>query len=392
MHLLYMRILLTSTQSPGNGGAATNVYKLHKYFLNNYKEKDIKVYCVFFLCNKEDLNNITINPDDLENVSYIRCFWKDGRLLDYDKGTNKYIEYTEEYKEKFKQNIIDSLGGEPDIVLAKNYRAPVTSKILFSKSKIYYLVSGVYYLSILNNYLDEKISGQTILNKFEYYNNILYLLKNKNIPSFSNIKQETETIKLVDGVIFNSKLTTKLMKLYYKDIIKDYKIINTSLLKRINNKCDDFNTRKYDIIFVCSNFNRKIKNCKFVKDLFLKEELSKYNKIVIGDGDLFEDKEIKNITILKQQSNKVVLEKMKESKLLLLPSLFDSSPNTIYEALDSGCNIVTSKNTGNWELFNSKSVCNDIYNKDEWINKILINVEEKVINNIEFENTIISLI
>ena len=86
------------------------------------------------------------------------------------------------------------------------------------------------------------------------------------------------------------------------------------------------------------------------------------------------------------------LEKMKESKLLLLPSLFDSSPNTLYEALDNGCNILTSKNTGNWELFNTKSVCNDIYNKDEWINKILINVEEKVINNIEFENTIISLI
>ena len=29
------RFLLTSTQYPGNGGAATNIYKINKYLLNN---------------------------------------------------------------------------------------------------------------------------------------------------------------------------------------------------------------------------------------------------------------------------------------------------------------------------------------------------------------------
>lgn len=30
----YMKILLTPTQSPGNGGAPTNLYKLNKYLFD----------------------------------------------------------------------------------------------------------------------------------------------------------------------------------------------------------------------------------------------------------------------------------------------------------------------------------------------------------------------
>ena len=45
-----------------------------------------------------------------------------------------------------------------------------------------------------------------------------------------------------------------------------------------------------------------------------------------------------------KQPNSVVFDYMKKSKLLLLPSLFDSSPNTLYEAVECGCNVLTSKN------------------------------------------------
>ena len=160
-----MKILLTSTQYPGNGGAATNLYKLNKNFL----EKNIKVYCLFFLSNKEDISTINIDPDSLGNVSYIRCFWQDGRLLDWNKQINKYIEYTDKYVCNFKQKIIDYLEGEPDVIYAKNYLAPITSKILFPDSKIYYLVSGVYFMSLLNNFSHENISAQMVLQNWDLY-------------------------------------------------------------------------------------------------------------------------------------------------------------------------------------------------------------------------------
>lgn len=375
-----MKILLTSTQHPGNGGAATNLYKLNKYLLN----KNVHVYCVFFLCNKEDLNNITIDPDDLKNVSFIRCFWKDGRLLDYDKQTNQYMEYTDDYISNFKNKIINYLGGEPDLIYAKNYLAPITCKELFPKSKIYYLVSGIFYTSMLNNAYDEITSAQKILHNFDYYKNKINDCS--KILAFTNIEQEIKTLSIVDGVIFNSKLTCDLMKLYYQNKVKNDKIINTSLLRPINNECVNFNEREYDIIFVCSNFSRKIKNPLFVKELFLDQRLSDVKKLVIGNGDLFNNSDIKKLTILKQQSNSIVLEHMKNSKLLILPSLFDSSPNTVYEALECGCNVIISKNVGNYEIFNEECICEDTTDKEEWINKISNSIQEKIINNIDFND------
>tara|TARA_B100000902_G_scaffold399844_1_gene472953 strand:- start:1846 stop:2988 length:1143 start_codon:yes stop_codon:yes gene_type:complete len=380
-----MKILLSSTQYPGNGGAATNLYKLNKYLLS----KNIKVYCVFFLCNKEDTTKINIDPDKLGNVSFIRCFWKDGNLLDYNKKTNQYIKYSDDYISNFKNKIIDYLDGEPDVIYAKNYLAPITCKKLFPKSKIYYLVSGVFYTSMLNNIYDELTSAQKILNNFDYYKKKIN--ECKNLTTFTNIEQEIYTLKMVDGVIYNSKLTNDLMNLYYKEHIKENKIINTSLLKPINNNCENFMSREYDLIFVCSNFGRKIKNSLFVKELLLDERLSDINKIIIGDGDLFNNLNIKNLTILKQQSNSIVLDYMKNSKLLILPSLFDSSPNTVYEALEYGCNVIISKNVGNYNIFNSDSVCEDIYDKDEWINKILNSINKKIINNIEFSDFYLDL-
>ena len=78
-------------------------------------------------------------------------------------------------------------------------------------------------------------------------------------------------------------------------------------------------------------------------------------------------------------------------ELLILPSLFDSSPNTVYEALEYGCNIIISKNVGNYDIFNSDSVCEDIYDKDEWIYKILNSINKKIINNIEFSDFYLDL-
>ena len=378
-----MKILLTSTQYPGNGGAATNTYKLNKYFLS----QKIKTYCIFILCQREDISKINIDPDNLGNVSYIRCSVKNGEPLDYDH--KKYIKYTPNFINQFKNKIIKYLGGTPDIILSKNYLAPITSHFLFPESKIYYLVSGLFYMSILNNYRDEFISAQMVLNKPNYYVKLIDSFKKH--PIFINILQEIQTLKMVDRVIYNSQLTCNLSKLYFGDLIKNETIINTSLLKHIDNTCDNFNTRPYDIIFVSSSFKRKIKNPPFVNKLFLDKRLSLYKKIVIGDNNIF-DPQIENITILNQQLNSKVLEYMKNSKLLILPSLFDSSPNTIYEALEAGCNIVTSKNIGNYQIFNRDSICEDVYDIEEWIQKIRNNLDKKIINNINVGNIIDELL
>lgn len=369
-----MRLLLTSTQHPGNGGAATNLYKLNKYFL----ERNIQVYCLFLLCNKEDTEIIDVDPERVGNVSSIRCFWKDGRLLDYDKSTGNYLEYTAAHIDGLKHKIVDHLGGEPDTVWAKNYLAPITSKLLFPTAKIHYLVSGVYFMSLLNNFSDKPISAQKVLDSWDTYRD--YIHSHRDKVDYTNITQELKTISSVDGVIFNSRLTERLMRSFYGDAITRSEMRNTSLLNNYMVTGSNISDRKYDVIFVCSQLWRKIKNASFVKKLFLDKRLDPYNKLVIGDGDIFDSLEIPNLTVIQQQPNSVVLDRMRESKLLVLPSLFDSSPNTLYEAVECGCNILTSKNIGNWHLLNPKSVCDDVYDKEEWLSKIELGLTTTVPN------------
>ena len=160
-------------------------------------------------------------------------FWKNGCLLDYNKETNEYIKYSDHHINNFKNNIINYLGGEPDVIYAKNYLAPITSKQLFPKSKIYYLVSGVYYTSMLNTVYNEVTSAQKVLNNFENYRKKINACV--KLASFINMKQEIYTLNVVDGIVYNSKLTNDLINLYYKDYIKEdkiIKIINTSLLNQ----------------------------------------------------------------------------------------------------------------------------------------------------------------
>jgi glycosyltransferase involved in cell wall biosynthesis len=360
------KILLTSTQSPGNGGGATNIYKLNRFLLKH----NIPVYCIFFLCNREDPTKTIIDPDNLGNVNYIQIFWKDGKILE-----------TDEYINKIKKKVYNHLNGEPDIIISKNFLAPLTSNILYPKTKLIYLVSGVYILTILNNESENQKSAQYFLKNFDNLKDKINKIK-ENI----NIVVEHKTMKLSDIVLTNSYLTRTIMnKLYPQYSKKIIEPLNTSIaidFKRFNNKLINYNDRKYDIIYVCSNFERKIKNSFLINEIFLDKRLENYNKLVIGDNNIFSDK-IKNLTVLNQQKNDIVLNYMNNSKLLLMTSLFDSSPNTLFEAIQCGCNVIISKNIGPYKYFNNKCVCEDIYDKEEWIVKILENIKSIITNSID---------
>ena len=351
------------------------IQKLNKFLL---KQK-IPTYCIFFLCNREDPNKINIDPDNLGNVSYIQIFWKDGKILE-----------TDEYVNNIKEKIFKYLNGEPDIIMSKNFLAPLTSKNLYPKSKLIYLVSGVYILTILNNESENPKSAQYFFKNYDKLENTI-----KKIKENINIIVEHKTMELSDIVLTNSDLTRTIMnKLYSQFSKKIVDPLNTSLaidFKKFNGKLIDYNTRKYDIIYVCSNFERKIKNSFMINEIFLDKRLENYNKIVIGDNNIFSNK-IKNLIVLNQQKNDTVLNYMNNSKLLLMTSLFDSSPNTLFEAVQCGCNVIISKNIGSYKYFNNKCVCEDIYDIEEWIVKILENIKSPIENNINNKKIINDLL
>ena len=177
-------------------------------------------------------------------------------------------------------------------------------------------------------------------------------------------------------VIFNSELTRSI----YESagvIINNTSVYYFNFVPFINRFKKGFETRKYNIAFVASNFSRKIKNAKLSYALF--NNFSDSNKIAVGIGsESFRD--IKNTATMSLISQKEIAKVLSETKLLIITSYFDSSPSILSEAVLNGCNVLVSKNVGWHEALNTKCVIEDYENNDEWVDKMKYLIDNKVEN------------
>ena len=69
--------------------------------------------------------------------------------------------------------------------------------------------------------------------------------------------------------------------------------------------------------------------------------------------------------------NKEIIKYFLLSKILLITSFYDSSPNILHEALHNNCIVITSKNIGSYEYLDKKYLVNNYSDVNEWIKKIL---------------------
>jgi len=337
------KIIISSTQYPGYGGAATNAYNLIKYLRNN----GYKVAGVFFH------NNININYDP-DNIGGI-FICKYNPRLNTLSNPDYYI---------LKYKCIRYLNGYPTICLAKNYVAPILCKEIFDIYCIY-LVSGINHQSI-------------------YYPSLSF----EQIMKLNNVKpinKEIYCLKKVDNVVFNSNLC----KMFFEKFYSQYKskfhntIIDTTNIipkTKFPTNCEKI----YDIVICCSILTRSVKNNLFLVNVLKDKSFDKYTKFIIGEK--YESfKELPNSTCVGLLNNKKVLEIFSKSKILLFPSLIDANPNTVREAYYSKCIPIITKNIGKHDLFPNESKCNS-FDVGEWRNKINYNIENY--ENYKFDVTI----
>jgi hypothetical protein len=316
--------IISSTQYPGYGGAATNAYKLIKYIRN----KGYKVGGLFFN------NNINVNFDP-DNIG--------GIFIQNEIGPYN------------KNEILNYLRYEPTICLAKNYIAPTLCKKFFNCYTVY-LVSGInQFASVFQNK-----SALQILDK------------NFKINSSYFIKEEEDCINISDIIVFNSNLLKQIFhKIYPQSINKSYdNIINTT----INNKDDKKNFNKeYDIIICCSSLDRIDKNNKFLINILNNKKFCNYKKCIIGNNN-HKFKNIQNSIFFNLLEHDKCIEYISKSKILLMPSLFEANSNTIREALINNCFPLITKNIGSSENFPDYLICNN-FEITEWTDKLLYLLE-----------------
>ena len=235
------KIIFASGDYPFFGGAATNVYALVKYFkLNNYN-------VIGLILNTLDLKKEIYDPENIGCMYHIQNF---------------------DNKSKIKEDIIKMLNGPPDNIYIKKTVIGLNLQTIFQESKIYYILS-----SVIDSDKLETIKKDDILSNI-----------NELIPD--TIKKLT----LTEKIIVNSRLSKKILLSYNKQANID--IAYTSFLINSNKHCDflnlknkqnnNWNNRLYDIGFIASCCNRKVKNIKLFKKIVNNKMFNSDLKIIIG--------------------------------------------------------------------------------------------------------------
>lgn len=327
------KIIVASTQYPFYGGAATNAYALIKFF-RSYGYRTAGLFIT-------DARN-PVNPDKLEGIFSIPT---------YDAPVNRLSEYVHKY-----------LGGTPNVMLGKNYQAPITLKRMFPNEASGYLVAGCPQMAELAK---QGISLQRSLKE------------NKSLIN----TEEKHCMKIANVIIPNNPIGHKILMLNYNNDRRICPPVDTSFaMNNYNIEKKLFKDRKYDIIFICSRSDRDVKNSKLAVKLMNDPLFKNKKKMVVGNvGDCF--KNVDNITVtgfIKDGND--ILNLLNDTKVLICTSYYDASPNVVKEAVICGCNVLLSKNCGWYEKYPNEFVCEDVYEVEEWKNKLnyLIN------NDVEF--------
>lgn len=332
-------ILVMSTQYPGYGGAATNAYALIKYL----RTLEYFVFGIFI----EDRSDVDIDPEKIGNIYHMKY-----KLFN---STDKII------LRKYRYFFDSIIGNSPSIILCKNYFTPYCSKLLYPDVRNVYLVSGI--VSIIDHY---------------HYIPVQKLIES-NIPLVQT-KNDIIAIMNSDLVVANSPLTHKLLYLCYSDFKNKFYPNPIDTSKYIEHLIDvgkgyewEF-IKKYDFIIVSTILTRQEKNNLFLVDIIKDSRINNYVKIIVGeDNDRFAD--IPNTIKHGLLSHRELMNLMKQTKILLYPSLYDSNPNTVREAIYNKCMVLISNNVGYHEKFPEYSVCKT-YDLQEWISKSLYLIEK----------------
>lgn len=316
------RVILCSGDHPYYGGAATNMYALTKFFNSKNNVRAIGV-----IGNSDFLTNDQLDHDNIGCIYHIR---------NYSDINIKY-------------DIIRLLGGAPDVIYAKKYIVGYNLKKLFPDCKIIYILSSV----IASEYNDA----------------------DRNRPEIDMIPQCIKELTFTDKIICNSKKSKNILLNYNKNadvkvaytslIINDGKYYNFINLNESSNMLNNWNFRKYDIAFVSSCCNRKIKNIELFLKIISHDNFRIKNKLIIGNNSC-QYSYMENCVCTGLLKHNALINMLKNIKLVIITSYYDSLPNIMLESLNNGCNVLINDNIGGTEFLNDMCIA---HSYDEYIEK-----------------------
>lgn len=285
-------------------------------------------------------------------------------------GINE-IQITNRNNDKYIYNILQTKFRKKhfDTIICTSPWAFYMSSLFFNKIRILYIKGGGLKT---DNYIT-KLSNIHILDTLvdDFFDQLTVQLERK---STTNIKY------------YEILPTTDML---YEILVKSqtYTFFKNSLLKPLNfawfeNKfINNTNIEKeYDLIFVVSDHNRIVKNSSFTYKIF--ESNPNLTKIVIGMNCAHYNILPNTTVINKCIENNEIKTMFEKSRVLLIPSYYDSGPSTAIEAIVSNCIPICYHNCG-FSLLDGCSVMTN-FDLKKWNYTITYNLN--TFHNINFDN------
>ena len=353
------RILVGCQEVPGYGGASTASYKLFEMMQND----GLDVYY---------LNLITQEEADYlrymfgEDVGNLRCLANVYTCVLRAPLVTAQPELTD---------LIRLLS--PDRLVGIGWIAAVVMKRAAPERRLIFITAG---FSRMQNYIREgKVE--------DFVSLTMSIQASTSIPRLPSDGSflEGEAVQIADRVITNADSIMFLFQHFFpsqmgkihSDVIWFAEWIYKDALTYSCLQVP-FDQRDIDILFIASNWSRPEKNYDLVKRIVSRCEGLRVH--IVGEVD----EQLRSARYHGLVTNRSDLFSiMGRAKAVVSPSLFDAAPGILFETSAMGCNIVASKNCGNWRICHERLLV-DPYNLDNFTEKIAVSLSRKYEDNIQY--------
>jgi glycosyltransferase involved in cell wall biosynthesis len=326
------KIIFASGDFPLFGGAATNIYALTKW-----------------LNSTEDFKAIAVINYSLELS-----------LDKLDPHSTGYVYHIQNWKqENIKNDIIKLLNGEPDTIYIKKWIIGHYLKLLFPNSTFLYILS-----SVISSEYDWKNKDKTSL----YTEAIIP----KCIRDLTYTDKIIANSKISQSILLNFNKNTDVNIAYTSFIINNGK--HHSFLELNNNIDENWRSRKYDIGFASSCCNRNIKNIKLFINIIKNKQFNNKQKLIVGKNSE-QYTSIENCACFDLLHHDDLMKQLKNIKLIIITSYYESLSNFMIESINSGCNILISNTIGGNEFIVDECIANT---ESEFLDKTSTLLEKQI--------------
>ncbi|OSZ82225.1 hypothetical protein CAP35_02855 [Chitinophagaceae bacterium IBVUCB1] len=367
------KILIISNSYPNFGGQSTTAYNLLKLLQQDSELKTRLLYINYHKQADADPDN-TGKSDKIalrQNLPYKIYQWYKNRFSGNSKPLYKII-----------------------LILKDLYFSTLLLPRIFYQMlrKRYYPDLVITNIPVYYNLLKRVFNPQKIL-VLAGSSSEMYELSKTGMDAQTVLADSAKAISLLKhfqsvnyaktNVIFNSALTRDVYAALQIPA-GNARVQYFNFVPLIPDAFIPFQERRNDIAFIASLYDRSIKNAALAYNIF--ESMPDVKKLAIGKHN----EHFANLpntetgSIIKQTE---ILQKLRDTKLLIITSFFDSSPGVLSEAIMSGCNVLVSKNVGWHEKLDERCVVQNYNNLQEWIDKATHLLQHKIDYSVFIEMT-----